>query len=438
MTKKTRYIPRLFLIIISLLLGLITPTPCKAQAEVQFTDLGFENYFPDQLIFRSQATSTGSEIVEAEFAYTSENIYSPESYTVESLEITPGTDLTLEYALDTTEFTNPPFMTYSYHWRLELADGSEVRSEEITIRYADNRYDWQVLENDLVGVWWHDRPDEFGQAIFEISTAAVEAQQTLYQADLANQILVVINNTPEEFASWHLITYDWVGGETFSNYGITVQIVESSNPASSWLYGVIPHEISHIFFNQVTYNPTVSIPTWLNEGVAQYNEFSDNEWILEEVRDEAARGTLIPISSLERGFGAHNTNRVYLAYYEALSAVTYLVDTYGAEGLSALLAAYSEGTTTEDAFREAIGISATEFELEWAASLDAVDYVIPTPWPLPTFRSSPTMGSSSGGATPQPEAEKPGRSPLLPCMSAISLLGLAFGAVWLQKENKRS
>jgi hypothetical protein len=419
------------------MLGLIYSAPSSAQSQVQFTDLGFENYFPDQLIFRAQAASSEQEILEAEFAYTSENIYSPESYTVETLEISPGSDMILEYALDTTEFTNPPFMTYSYHWRVKLEDGSEVRSEEITIRYADNRYDWQVLENELVGVWWHDRPAEFGQAIFDISTASIEAQQELYGAELANQILVVINNDPEEFASWHYISYDWVGGETFSDYGITVQIVESSNPASAWLYGVIPHEISHIFFNQVTYNPTVSIPTWLNEGVAQYNEFTDNEWILEEVRMEAANGTLIPISTLDTGFGAHDTNRVYLAYYEALSAVTYLVETYGAEGLSALLATYSEGVRTEDAFRQALGVSATEFELAWAASLNAVDYSIPTPWPSPTFRSPPTMGVSSGGATPQPEVEKPGRSPLLPCMSVISLMGLALGAVWFQWDKKR-
>ncbi len=434
--KIQAYYPKIILVLL-IVLGLSagSPTPANAQGAVQFYDLEIENHFPDQLIFRARATSPDLEITRAEFAYTSENIYSPESYTVEEIEISTGTEVFLEYTLDTSNFTNPPFMSYSYHWRLELADGSEVSSEEITFRYLDNRYDWQVIENDQIAVWWHDRPDEFGDAIFEISTDAIKVQRGLFQADLENQVLVVINNSSEEFASWHNIAHDWVGGETYTNYGITVQIIESSSPIDSWLYDVIPHEISHLYFDQVTYNPTVSIPVWLNEGVAQYNEFVSHEWVYEQVQSAASQGNLITLSSLERGFGAYDTDRVYLAYYESLSAVSYLVDSYGEEGLSALLAAYKDGITTEDAFLTAIGVSATQFELDWAASLGAVDYFIPTPWPSPAFLPSPTYGTSSGGATPQPEQDKRDNNPLIPCMSIISLLGFGMAGVWYKRNQ---
>ena len=434
--KIQAYYPKIILLLL-IVLGLSagSPVPAKAQAFVQFYDQEVENYFPDQLIFRARAASSDQDITRAEFAYTSENIYSPESYTVEEIEITPSTEVFLEYTLDTSNFTNPPFMSYSYHWRLKLEDGSEISSQEVTFRYADNRYDWQVLENDQIAVWWHDRPDEFGAAIFEISTDAINVQRDLFQADLENQVLVVINNSSEEFASWHSISHDWVGGETFSNYGITVQIIESSSPIDSWLYDVIPHEISHLYFDQVTYNPTVSIPVWLNEGVAQYNEFVSHEWAYEQVQSAASQGGLITLSSLERGFGAYDTDRVYLAYYEALSAVSYLVDSYGEEGLSALLAVYKDGITTEDAFFTAIGVSATQFELDWAASLGAVDYFIPTPWPSPAFLPSPTYGTSSGGATPQPEQDKRGNNPLIPCMSIISLLGFGMAGIWYKRNQ---
>jgi hypothetical protein len=379
----------ILLLIVGLSVG--SPTPTNAQGAVQFYDLEIENHFPDQLIFQAQATSSDKEITRAEFAYTSENIYSPESYT--------------------------------------------VASQEVTFQYADNRYDWHVLENDQIAVWWHDRPDEFGDAIFEISTDAINVQRDLFQADLENQVLVVINNSQEEFASWHSFSHDWVGGETFSNYGLTVQIIESSSPIDSWLYDVIPHEISHLYFDQVTYNPTVSIPVWLNEGVAQYNEFVSHEWAYEQVQSAASQGSLITLSSLERGFGAYDIDRVYLAYYESLSAVSYLVDTYGKEGLSALLAAYKDGITTEDAFLTAIGVSATQFELDWAASLGAVDYFIPTPWPSPAFLPSPTYGASSGGATPQPEQNERGNNPLIPCMSIISLLGFGMAGIWYKRNQ---
>lgn len=79
---------------------------------------------------------------------------------------------------------------------------------------------------------------------------------------------------------------------------------------------------------------------------------------MEEVNAAAKDGGLIPLSSLANGFGAFAEERVYLAYHEALSAVTYLVDSYGNEGLGTLLAAYKDGITTEEAFQLALGISA--------------------------------------------------------------------------------
>lgn len=411
--------------------------PAQAQSPVQFTDLPVENHFPDHVVFRAEAASSGGQIIAAELAYTAVNIYSPASYTVEEVEITPGAQVSLEYILDTSDFTNPPGMTYSYEWRVRLEDGSEIISQPVSFRYTDTRYDWQTRENDLIGVWWHDKSQAFGQAVFEIAAAAVAAQSALFQVELENQLLVVINNDPQEFASWHTIAYDWVGGETYSNYGLTVQIVSGENPEDSWLYGVIPHEISHIFFAQLTYNPTVSIPVWLNEGVAQYNEFVSQDWVLDQVASAAAQGDLIPLSDLDRGFGAHDTERVYLAYYESLSAVSYLVETYGSAGLSGLLAAYKDGISTEKAFQQALGVSATQFELDWAASLGAVDYQISTPLPLPTFPPSPTFGSP-GAATPRPpaSAEEKTRGPLLPCLGSTALLGFGLVGAWYQKERR--
>ncbi len=433
MSKYLKLLSRLLIMLPLILASIGLPAPVQALATVQFYDLEIENHFPDQLIFRARVSSSGAEIVEAEFASTTNNIYSPPSYYIEPVEITSGADVILEYTLDTSDITTPPLMSYSYRWQVELADGTKITSEDYSYQYLDNRYEWQVLENDQVGVWWHDRPSSFGQSIFEISTESINLQEALFLSDLENQILVVINNSEEEFASWHHIAHDWVGGETFSNYGITVQIVDEFDSGTAWLYNVIPHEISHIFFDQVTYNPTVSIPVWFNEGLAQFNELTSNDWAHEQVRSAASEGRLVALSALENGFGAYDTERIYLSYYESLSAVSYLVDTYGTEGLSALLAAYREGNPTNEAFQTALGVSATQFELDWADSLGAVNYVISTPWPSPTFRPPPTFGTSSGGATPQPAADQRTGNPLIPCMSIISLLGFGFAGVWIKK-----
>lgn len=440
MIEKRRY-AAVFLLFAALVAVLVsTPSLTHAQGGVQVSPPELSNQFPDQFTVRAAAISSDQEIIRAEIAYSRASLYSPESYTVEEIDVTPGYEVTLEYTVDTRDLTTPPMMSYLVRWELELADGTKFISETYPVQYTDTRYDWQILKNDRIAVWWHDKPAEFGQAVFDIASQAVQRQTDLFQIDLENQLLVVINNTPEEFATWHNLAYDWVGGETFTNYGITVQIVTNNNPEDSWLYGVIPHEISHIFFGQATYNPTVSVPVWLNEGVSQFNELAAQDWSYQQVENAAKSGDLIPLKSLAQGFGAHNTDRVYLAYAESLTAVNYLVETYGAESLSSLLEAYRDGLQTAAAFEQVLGITDTQFELDWAASLGAVDYQIPTPLPMPTFPPSPTPGSANfSGPTPTPHpVSRPVGKSLPICSSLFGLLGIGLIAGTRRHQSIRS
>ena len=428
-------------------------TPAKGQNLIEFSTTEVINNFPDEMVFQVVVTSAGADIVSAKFAFTYETLYGSRSYTKDPIDFTPGQTVHLTYTLDTRDLTTPPMMTYLFHWEVVDADGNKVQSEEVLIRYQDNRYDWQVLENEEIGVWWHDRPDSFGQTIFDIAANAVSYQQVLFQTELDFQMRIVISNSEDEFNSWHSIGHDWIGGQTFSNFGITNQIVEGENYQDVWLNGVIPHEISHIFFNHVVYNPTVSVPVWINEGVAQFNEFITHEWEMDQVETAAADGSLVPLAALEDGFGSYNVERIYLSYAEAYSAAAYLVQTYGNEGLSALLAAYKEGELSDAAFQTALGTSVDQFEMDWAESVGAENYLIPTVWAIPTFRPSPTayLLAEQGTAIPnQSPAETPAppsiensegsekgplffRSlfPLVIIVGIIIILGIGIGVVTL-------
>ncbi len=430
------------------------PVNVIAQEAVVFSDQSVENHFPESLIFRVNVSSSGGEILSAKFVSTSKDYFSEGSYRKTTVEFTPGKSLALEYVMDTADTTAVPMSPISYYWDVVDAQGVHYQSEMKTIRYEDTRYTWKVRQNDQVGVWWHDRPDSFGAVVFEIANKAVQRQRDLFQTDLEFPIIILIYNSSAEFAGWHGIAHDWVGGESYSRYGITTQIVEFAND-TGWLEDVIPHEISHLYFAQLTYNPVVSIPVWLNEGIAQYNEFSDNYWGLENVRSAAKNGDLISLTSLENGFGAFNEDRVRLAYNEAVSAVTYLVDTYGEGGLGDLLKAYKAGNPTAEAFLSALGVSPEEFEIGWAAWAGYEgEYAVPTTRAMPTLLPPPTMfapqsrgegfatqtavvRATSAPVTPTPVKNEPldaGRK--IPCLSSLPALGLGFG-ILLQKRFRK-
>ncbi|MCJ7734179.1 MAG: hypothetical protein MUP11_06490, partial [Anaerolineales bacterium] len=134
------------------------------------------------------------------------------------------------------------------------------------------------------------------------------------------------------------------------------------------------------------------------------------------------------------GFGAFDVDRVRLSYYEALSAVTYLVETFGNQGLDDLLAAYKDGKGTDEAFNSALGISAETFEYNWAESVGAEGYVIPTAFVMPTFRPPPTMNVQ---ATPIPTSAAVETSAPFFRLSIVLLLCFGIGVIRLASIRKR-
>jgi hypothetical protein len=206
------------------------------------------------------------------------------------------------------------------------------------------------------------------------------------------------------------VALDWVGGEAFPDFGLTTQIVTSKLPDPHWLNAVVPHELSHLYLYQAAYNPTAPIPVWLNEGIAQYNQFSD-EGTDYLVTNAAQAGELIPLTSLAAGFGQHDEPRIRLSYAEGLSAVKYLVETYGEAGLTRLLGDYKKGMPTDQAFQDALGVSMGQFQQDWAESVGASreSMITPTPWPMPTFPPTPTqmiLGVKGKRRRPKREPER--------------------------------
>jgi len=399
------------LILTSLLLLLLLPLPMvEAQSPIHFGDTHLENDFPDELAFEVEVESDAGEIVSARLYHALRNATST---TQVALEFEPAGRVTLRYTWNTSGLTIPPGAPIFYHWEVTDSAGNRASSEEALFYYDDARYDWQVLENESIGVWWHDRPAEFGEQVFEIAQRAVGKQRSLFKVELDYPMRVIINNDQDEFTGWHPYVHDWVGGQAFTSLGVTVQIVSAYSSQEMWLNGVIPHEIAHLYFYQVTYHPLSSPPTWFNEGVAQYNEFVDHDLDLSLAKSAILRGDLIPLRTLIGSFG-NDRAKVSLAYAESLSAVTYLVEIYGAQGLSDLMAAYGEGKSNNQAFQAALGRTTDEFEADWLACLGVPEgmYVVPTPWSTPTWPPSPTMmsGLSSEEDVPPPATPAPLRS----------------------------
>jgi hypothetical protein len=378
------------LLAVAVLLALGTMV-INAQEPISFGETTFVNNFPDGLTFNSMATSTAGDIVKAELVYGVRRNLRSESRTRVAVLVEPGATVDLTYLLDTDGTTSAPSTPYFYQWRVTTEDGAIYESAEQEVRYDDTRFDWDIFANDQVAVWTHDRNRSLGEDALAIAAEAVRRQQPLFGEALAFPIRIIVYNNKDEFAAWHAVRDDAVGGQAFSDMGITTQIVDGFGSNRSWLEDVVPHEISHLYYYQVSDNPRSPTPHWLNEGVAQYNEFHEQESSVRAVRRAAESGDLLLLTAIEDGFGG-DEQRFRFSYDVAVSAVEYIVESYGEAGMATLLRAYQDGMETDEAFAHAFGRNFDEFQRDWITWLGVSpdQYPTPTPWPLPTPFTPPT------------------------------------------------
>lgn len=127
----------------------------------------------------------------------------------------------------------------------------------------------------------------------------------------------------------------------------------------SELTSFLTHEYTHVVIHGICGN---HCPTWLNEGIAQYEEGRRTSRrtapLFYKIIDT---NNLVPLSVLENGFlQIPEAESARLAYEISLAAVEYLVNRYTFPRLQRLLKAYADGKTGDEPLQRVLGIGRAE------------------------------------------------------------------------------
>jgi hypothetical protein len=393
------------------------------------------NDYPESVTFEVEAASTAATITSVSLNL---SVRGEGSTAIHPAEFTPGRQVEARLEWKTFRDGIPPGAPVEYTWVIQDEAGNTFETEPADYIVTDARFTWQTLENENVALWWYAGDAEFGQRAFDAATHALKAMERNTGLSLSYRVHVVLYENRSDFDSWHRYAREWVGGEAFPRMGLTVQIVPPGDEEDTYWHtqGLVPHEVAHLFFHQATYHPLSSYPhTWLNEGFAQYHEFISHERELTWVRQVAQSGDLIPLRLVSGSFSGDD-ERIALLYAESLSAVTFLFEHWGDDGLGQLLAAFKEGSCdTNEALIQATGLDFEEFQEAWWEWLGGQPGTYPTPIPTPGImtRPPPTMRPT---VTPTPAPGMPDSSPCCsPCVGAVALLGLL--TMWGWRELVR-
>lgn len=176
--------------------------------------------------------------------------------------------------------------------------------------------------------------------------------------------LVVILYSGEEFARLRT-SPRWVGGIYDGKIRLPVRTGELRGIDFKT---ILWHEYTHALIHDLTGN---RCPTWLNEGLAQYEQAKVAPLDLEKLFAAADDEELIPLARLNQEFGFNRPpDRVRLAYLEAYSLTDYLIRKYGFWRVNSLLARLRKGDRWEKVLAEELFLTVNQLESAWQRTLE--------------------------------------------------------------------
>ena len=263
-----------------------------------------------------------------------------------------------------------PNTSWEYRFRV-VSDEGQALGPPAGHRLLDERFEWSSLEGDHVTVWWYEGSDDFAQRALDIAEEAVaSAAELLGVEDLEPVDFLIYTDTRDFREAMGPATRENVGGQAHPGIRTLFGLIEPRQIDSDWVEELITHELTHLVFHDAVDNPYRYPPRWLNEGLAVYRSSGYGAGDKAQVEGAANAGTIIPLEGLGGQFPTR-PGRQGLAYAESISAVDYLVETYGEEQLVELITSFGEGAGLDGAFLAATGADFADFDTAWLASLGA-------------------------------------------------------------------
>ena len=321
--------------------------------------------------------------------------------------LTPGQgESTLTYVYPTPPGSLYPNTRVELGFRLTFADGRMVDTPTTTIRYEDDRFEWRTLEGPLVRVHWAEGDDGFGRRALDIGERAVEEATALLGVDETQPIdFFVYTDRDAFFDVLGPAIQENVGGVALAEIRTMFANIEPSQVNDPWVGIVIPHELTHLVFDTATRNPYHEPPHWLNEGLADYLAQGYNAGARGAVEDAARSGAIMPLRALVGRFPT-TPDRFSLAYDESVSAIDFLIRTYGQDALVGLIGSYADGVSDDVAFEDALGVNVAWFEAAWLADLGIEEPPAYGPRPAPPGPLPPGWAAAIQ-PTPRPGTSSP-------------------------------
>ena len=356
-----------FALVVSVLLvvsssACLQPVEQVAAGRLAILDSSAEVEFPFKLHF-SLAAESDVNITGIRLHYTVDRESYAQVISEAYIEFVPDTAVDVRWTWDMRRTGGlPPGVGVEYWWTVEDASGERVETTQTRVWFDDNRYTWQSLTEDKVTIYWYEEEQLFAE---ELMLAAQQALARLAEdtgAYLKEPVKIYVYGDTQDLQGAMIFPQEWTGGVAYTRHGIIAIGIAPYN--LSWGRRSIAHELTHLVIHQMTYNPYIGLPTWLNEGLAMYTEGILEAGFVNYLIRAVEENSLISVRSLSSPFSAY-AEESYLSYAQSYSLVEFLITTYGQDKMLELLTTFSEGSSYDGALERVYGFDMDGLDTLW-------------------------------------------------------------------------
>jgi len=340
----------------------------QADSGIVVLDSSVEVHFPTALVFNLEAES-GADIVDARLHYQVDKINYAQVTSECWPDFAPAARVETNWAWDMRKSSLPPGAAITYWWTMRDSAGNKLETPLAKVHFDDLRYNWQNLNKSDLTLFWYEGDNSFAQELI----GACEQGLARLTRDIGTYpekpIKIYIYSSANDLQGAMIFPQEWTGGVAFTEFG-TIAIAIS--PARiDWGKRALVHELTHLVVHQAIFSPYGTLPTWLDEGLAMYNEGELDPYFRAWLDAAISENKLISVRSLCSPFSAE-PEKAYLSYAQSYSLAEYLLDNYGQDKMLSLLTLIKEGGSHDGALTQVYGFDIDGLDIRWRETLTAL------------------------------------------------------------------
>lgn len=359
-------------ILLCLLVSVFGPGSANAQGPITVQSSTTQAAFPNTLTFNI-STSSSTNVTDIRLRYSLVRDSFAKSFSEAFVKFTPAVSVKASWVLDMKKTGGLPTGTsLNYWWVIKDTGGNHLETSPKRVDFNDNRFQWQSMTQGLITLYWYQGDSYFLGQLMTTAQEALTRLQASTGARVTTPVKIYIYGNQADMLGSMIFPQGWEGGVHYPGYGIIIIAIPASQLA--WGMGAMTHELTHLVINEITSNPYNDLPTWLEEGLAVYNEVPVNPTkrlqLLSALNQAISAGQLITMRSLTSTFSAYG-EAANLSYAESYSFVDYLISTYGQQRMLQLLNVFQQGSTYDSAFQKVYGFNMDSLYTVWKQKVSA-------------------------------------------------------------------